>query len=518
MAMVVKVRFKRASKLYDFDANALDLHTGMHVVTETARGVELGECMSGVIGMDEEFITNPLKPIIRIATEQDMITQKKNEESEKEAFAIALEKIAEHELEMKLVDVEYAFDHSKIIFYFTANGRVDFRLLVKNLASIFKTRIELRQIGVRDEAKMLGGIGPCGRPICCRTFLSDFTPVSIKMAKEQNLSLNPTKISGLCDRLMCCLKYEQDHYEVTRKRMPRVGREIITPDGPGTINAINVLEETVRVRIAVGDSFELREYPIDDCKRQEPHPAVERPAVNEKHEQQEQNTAAVVRAEEPAFKEDEPDHDAEELHENMSPAVQEKQQEPKAAEDQGGEENTDPLLEEKPRRSEKPPRFPREDRPKGERPPRPEKPMRNERPQRPERPQKGERPPRAEQQPHAERQPRPDRPPRTERPPRPEKPPRQENAQQGERPPRPEKPPRQENAQKGERPPRPENAQKGERPPRPEKPRRQDRPPRAERPPRRENPHNNAPKQQERVKTDAPMIDIQETSGLQDLL
>ena len=267
MAMVIKVRFKRASKLYDFDPNGLDLHHGMYVVTETARGVELGECATGIMDMPEAGVLSPLKPIMRIATEQDMATQRRNEQSEKEAFDIALEKIAEHNLEMKLVDVEYAFDHSKIIFYFTANGRVDFRLLVKNLAGIFKTRIELRQIGVRDEAKMLGGIGPCGRPICCRTYLGDFTPVSIKMAKEQNLSLNPTKISGLCDRLMCCLKYEQDHYETTRKRMPRVGREIITPDGPGTINAINVLSETVRVRIAVGDAFELREYPIDDCQR-----------------------------------------------------------------------------------------------------------------------------------------------------------------------------------------------------------------------------------------------------------
>jgi len=270
MAMVIRVRFKRASKLYDFDPNGLDLHMGTRVITETARGVELGECVSGVMEVPDERVVSPLKPIIRIATEQDLAIQRRNEQSEKEAFDIAVERIADHKLEMKLVDVEYAFDHSKIIFYFTANGRVDFRMLVKNLAGIFKTRIELRQIGVRDEAKMLGGIGPCGRPICCRTYLGDFTPVSIKMAKEQNLSLNPTKISGLCDRLMCCLKYEQDHYEATRKRMPRVGREIVTPDGVGTINAINVLSETVRVRIAVGDSFELREYPIDDCQRVSP--------------------------------------------------------------------------------------------------------------------------------------------------------------------------------------------------------------------------------------------------------
>ena len=285
MAMVVRVRFKRASKLYDFDPNGFELHTGMHVITETAHGVELGECMSGVMELPDERVFAPLKPIIRVATEQDMAQQRRNEEYEKEAFDIAIERIAEHKLEMKLVDVEYAFDHSKIIFYFTANGRVDFRLLVKNLASIFKTRIELRQIGVRDEAKMLGGIGPCGRPICCRTFLGDFTPVSIKMAKEQNLSLNPTKISGLCDRLMCCLKYEQDQYEATRKRMPRVGREIVTPDGVGTINAINVLEETVRVRVQVGDSYELRVYAIDECQR--PNQQEERPPRQERSEKPE---------------------------------------------------------------------------------------------------------------------------------------------------------------------------------------------------------------------------------------
>ena len=248
MAMVIRVRFKRAAKLYDFDPNGLELHNGMSVVTETARGVELGECMSGVMDVPDERLVLPLKPILRIATEQDLAMQKRNEQAEKEAFDIAIDRIAEHKLEMKLVDVEYAFDRSKIIFYFTANGRVDFRMLVKSLASIFKTRIELRQIGVRDEAKMLGGIGPCGRPICCRTFLSDFTPVSIKMAKEQNLSLNPTKISGLCDRLMCCLKYEQDHYEQTRKRMPRVGREIITPDGSGVIAPVRMSASRARRR------------------------------------------------------------------------------------------------------------------------------------------------------------------------------------------------------------------------------------------------------------------------------
>ena len=347
MAMVIRVRFKRAAKLYDFDPNGLDLHNGMSVVTETARGVELGECMSGIMDMPDERLVLPLKPIIRIATEQDLATQKRNEQAEKEAFDIAIDRIAEHKLEMKLVDVEYAFDHSKIIFYFTANGRVDFRMLVKSLASIFKTRIELRQIGVRDEAKMLGGIGPCGRPICCRTFLGDFTPVSIKMAKEQNLSLNPTKISGLCDRLMCCLKYEQDNYEQTRKRMPRVGREIITPDGVGVINAINVLEETVRVRIAVGDSFELREYPIDDCQR--PEREERKPRVEE---------------EDPAVEDEQSALQGERVEPAAQPAPQRKFEQ----------------------------RLPRA--PRGDRPERPQRPERGPRPERPPRPERGPRPPR----------------------------------------------------------------------------------------------------------------------------
>ena len=353
MAMVIRVRYKRAAKLYDFDPDGLELHNGMSVVTETARGVELGECMSGVMDVPDERLVLPLKPILRIATEQDLAMQKRNEQAEKEAFDIAIDRIAEHKLEMKLVDVEYAFDRSKIIFYFTANGRVDFRMLVKSLASIFKTRIELRQIGVRDEAKMLGGIGPCGRPICCRTFLSDFTPVSIKMAKEQNLSLNPTKISGLCDRLMCCLKYEQDHYEQTRKRMPRVGREIITPDGSGVINAINVLEETVRVRIAVGDSFELREYKIDDCQR---------PGQDERKPRPEEDATA---------------EDAQQAAENAEGGAAET-----------AEPNPLKKQEQRPPRGERPERAPRPERgPKPERGPRPE---RGERPPRPER---GPRPP-----------------------------------------------------------------------------------------------------------------------------
>lgn len=267
MAMVVKVRFRRASKLYDFDANGLEIRAGSYIVTETIRGMEIGECMGDMREVGDDQMIAPLKPILRIATEEDLNLQRENEEREKQALLTAEQKVQDLKLDMKLVDVEFAFDRSKITFYFTADGRVDFRILVKSLASVFKTRIELRQIGVRDEAKMLGGLGPCGRPICCRQFLADFQPVSIKMAKEQNLSLNPTKISGICDRLMCCLKYEQEHYENTRKKMPKIGRELMTPDGIGVITAINVLSETVTVRLPVGDSFENRVYAIDDCQR-----------------------------------------------------------------------------------------------------------------------------------------------------------------------------------------------------------------------------------------------------------
>lgn len=366
MAMVIRVRFKRAAKLYDFDPNGLDLHNGMSVVTETARGVELGECMSGIMDIPDERLVLPLKPIIRIATEEDLEIQRRNEQAEKEAFDIALDRIAEHKLEMKLVDVEYAFDHSKIIFYFTANGRVDFRMLVKSLASIFKTRIELRQIGVRDEAKMLGGIGPCGRPICCRTFLSDFTPVSIKMAKEQNLSLNPTKISGLCDRLMCCLKYEQDNYEQTRQAHAARWTRNRDAGRHGVINAINVLEETVRVRIAVGDSFELREYRIDDCQRvnSESKP----PRAEGMPQEEAPQTADMPEESEKA--------------ENVEP--------PRPA-----------VKENAPRRQDaRPPR------PRGERP---ERPPRGDKAEQPPRPERGERPPRPPRKPMDKQRPQPPR-------------------------------------------------------------------------------------------------------------
>ncbi len=275
MAAVVGVRFKNAGKLYYFDPGQHWPMAGSFVIVETARGLEYGQVITGVREVEDELIASPLKPVIRVATEEDARHAEENEKFEKEAYAICQSKIEEHQLEMKLVGVEQTFDNTKILFYFTANGRVDFRALVKDLASVFHTRIELRQIGVRDEAKMLGGLGPCGRPLCCGTFLGDFQPVSIKMAKEQNLSLNPTKISGVCGRLMCCLKYEQDHYESTRKRMPKIGKEVNTPEGYGAVVDLNVLKETVTVRIVKGDSSELKIFPLEEIKWNRPTPPPE---------------------------------------------------------------------------------------------------------------------------------------------------------------------------------------------------------------------------------------------------
>ena len=270
MATVIAVRFQKAGKLYYFDPAGIWANPGDHVIVETVRGIELGEVITSAREVPDEAIVAPLKNVLRLATEDDLRRAEANAKTEKMAFDLCLEKIAARKLEMKLISVEYTFDNSKVIFYFTANGRVDFRELVKDLAAVLKTRIELRQIGVRDEAKMLGGLGSCGRPICCGTFLGDFQPVSIKMAKEQNLSLNPTKISGQCGRLMCCLKYEQDYYEETLKKLPKVGKEVLTPDGVGNIVEINVLRERVKVKLRLSDdTFDVREYPIDDVKRVE---------------------------------------------------------------------------------------------------------------------------------------------------------------------------------------------------------------------------------------------------------
>lgn len=267
MGRIIGVQFQENGKMYYFDSSDTDVKTGDYVIVDTARGNDLGEVVMGTREVDEENWRTPLKKVIRIADEQDIKHGQENRVKEKEAFGICQKKIAEHKLEMKLVSVEYAFDNSKILFFFTANGRVDFRSLVKDLASVFKMRIELRQIGVRDEAKMLGGLGPCGRPICCGSFLDQFQPVSIKMAKEQNLSLNPTKISGVCGRLMCCLKYEQEHYEMTRKKMPKIGREVITPDGTGPVTDLNIVKETVFVRLTNGDTSEIKEYPLENITK-----------------------------------------------------------------------------------------------------------------------------------------------------------------------------------------------------------------------------------------------------------
>lgn len=267
MIKVVGIRFQRAGKIYYFDPLDYDLETAMHVIVETARGIEMGTVLIPPKEVDDDKVVQPLKPVIRIATDDDEKVIEKNKEKEAEAYVICKEKIAKHGLDMKLVAAEYTFDNNKLLFYFTADGRIDFRELVKDLASVFRTRIELRQIGVRDETKMLGGIGICGRELCCRSYLTDFVPVSIKMAKEQNLSLNPTKISGVCGRLMCCLKNEQETYEYLNSRLPSVGDSVITPTGMhGEVSGVNVLRQLVKVVVDNGEEKELQEYAVDDLK------------------------------------------------------------------------------------------------------------------------------------------------------------------------------------------------------------------------------------------------------------
>jgi cell fate regulator YaaT (PSP1 superfamily) len=246
---VVGVRFKKAGKVYYFDSNDLTIPEGEFVIVETVRGIEFGKVVINKKQVDENDVVLPLRKVIRIAEQRDKLVVEENKLAAKEAYDVCIQKVAQHDLDMKLVDVEYTFDRNKVIFYFTADGRVDFRELVKDLASIFRTRIELRQIGVRDEAKMLGGIGPCGRMLCCSTFLGDFEPVSIKMAKDQNLSLNPTKISGLCGRLMCCLKYENDEYESAKAQLPDLGEMLETPVGTGKVVGLNILERVLQVEI-----------------------------------------------------------------------------------------------------------------------------------------------------------------------------------------------------------------------------------------------------------------------------
>ncbi|CAH2464635.1 MULTISPECIES: PSP1 domain-containing protein [Bacillus] len=259
---VVGVRFKKAGKVYYFDPNQFDISENEFVIVETVRGIEYGKVVITKKQVDENDVVLPLKKVIRIANENDRTIVEENRHAAKEAYQVCQQKVGEHNLDMKLVDVEYTFDRNKIIFYFTADGRIDFRELVKDLAAIFRTRIELRQIGVRDEAKMLGGIGPCGRMLCCSTFLGDFEPVSIKMAKDQNLSLNPAKISGLCGRLMCCLKYENDEYEAAKEQLPDLDQRIQTPQGTGRVIGLNILERLIQVELV--DKERIVEYTLDE--------------------------------------------------------------------------------------------------------------------------------------------------------------------------------------------------------------------------------------------------------------
>jgi len=267
MVKIVGVRFRQAGKIYYFSPGDLKIEVGQHVIVETVRGVEYGTVVLSEREVSEESLVSPIKTVIRIATEEDEKVNIENKEKEKKAFSICLEKIRKHELDMKLIETEYTFDNNKVLFYFTADGRIDFRELVKDLASVFRTRIELRQVGVRDEAKMLGGIGICGRELCCHGHAADFMPVSIRMAKEQNLSLNPTKISGVCGRLMCCLNYEQETYEYLNSKLPNVGETVKTYDGTkGEVTSVNVLRQTVKMIVEVNDEREIKEVAIKDLK------------------------------------------------------------------------------------------------------------------------------------------------------------------------------------------------------------------------------------------------------------
>lgn len=272
MEKVIGVRFRNAGKVYYFSPGKLNIPKGKHVIVETARGVEYGYVVVGTKEVEGSKVVQPLKPVLRIATAEDDAKEAANRQKEKEAFQICLEKIRKHELDMKLIQAEYTFDNNKVLFYFTADGRIDFRELVKDLAAVFKTRIELRQIGVRDETKILGGIGICGRPLCCHSHLSEFVPVSIKMAKEQNLSLNPTKISGVCGRLMCCLKHEEETYEYLNRKLPNVGDFVTADDGlKGEVHSVNVLRQLVKVIVEVDDEKEIHEYKVEQLRFKRRH-------------------------------------------------------------------------------------------------------------------------------------------------------------------------------------------------------------------------------------------------------
>ena len=289
MTKVIGVRFRAAGKIYYFEPAGLASETGDHVIVETARGIEFGYVVLGSREVPDEKVVQPLKQVIRMATEEDRAIEAKNKEKEKEAFKICLEKIRKRGLEMKLIDAEYTFDNNKVLFYFTADGRIDFRELVKDLAAVFKTRIELRQVGVRDETKILGGIGICGRTLCCHSYLSEFIPVSIKMAKEQNLSLNPTKISGVCGRLMCCLKNEEETYQFLNSKLPGTGDFVTADDGlKGEVQSVNVLRQTVKVLVTVNhDEKEIREYRVEQLKFKPRKKKEKKDGQNDKHQHSE---------------------------------------------------------------------------------------------------------------------------------------------------------------------------------------------------------------------------------------
>ncbi len=282
MVKIIGVRFRTAGKIYFFDPAKFPIKRGDHVIVETARGVEYGTVVGDPRMVEDDKVVQPLKPVLRVATKRDDEQEANNKLKEKDAFKICLEKIKKHNLEMKLIDAEYTFDNNKVLFYFTADGRIDFRELVKDLASVFKTRIELRQIGVRDETKILGGIGICGRSLCCHSHLSEFVPVSIKMAKEQNLSLNPTKISGVCGRLMCCLKHEEETYEYLNKTLPNVGDFVTTEDGlKGEVHSVNVLRQLVKVIVQIDDEKEIREYKVEQLRFKRRHKKEKREGMSD---------------------------------------------------------------------------------------------------------------------------------------------------------------------------------------------------------------------------------------------
>ena len=355
MIKVIGVRFRKAGKVYYFDPAQMEIKLGDHVIVETARGIEFGEVVLGVREVDEKKVIQPLKSVIRMATKNDEELERKNKEKEHEAFQICQEKIRKHELQMKLIDAEYTFDNNKLLFYFTADGRIDFRELVKDLAAVFKTRIELRQIGVRDETKILGGVGICGRPLCCHSYLSEFIPVSIKMAKEQNLSLNPTKISGVCGRLMCCLKYEHEAYAELQKITPRQGSVVDTPEGRGKVITTQMLRGICKVQLDDSPEHSLTEFRCEDC-------TVVKGACRNR-----QNAAAMA-------------EERRQREENGENPPSERPAKPQRAERPAKPERQ--LRSERPERQPKVERPPRQEKPerpaRGERQPRPEKPERIE--------------------------------------------------------------------------------------------------------------------------------------------